>query len=80
MVVACIPPREHLFRVDSMYSAGVGKRGGGGRGSMGGPYNNQINNNNSLYSHDKCSNFNVLLMFNEGAPMIKTANILPAIL
>ena len=37
MVVACIPPREHRFRADSMYSAGVGKRAGGGRGSMGGP-------------------------------------------
>lgn len=41
MVVACIPPREHLLLADSMYSAGVGKRGGGGRGSMGGPCNQE---------------------------------------
>ncbi len=34
---ACMVPREDLRLALSRYSAGVGSRGGGGRGSMGGP-------------------------------------------
>lgn len=37
MVDVCMHPKEALLRADSMYSAGVGSRGGGGRGSRGGP-------------------------------------------
>ena len=33
----CIDPKVAFFRAHSIYSAGVGNLGGGGRGSMGGP-------------------------------------------
>ncbi len=48
MVEDCMLSREALFRAVTMYSAGVGNRGGGGRGWMGGPCVHNIHDRKNI--------------------------------